>query len=513
MPKKVLLIESDATFARQLSGALESKGFQTQVAADGKEGLDAARDLRPDAIVLCVELPGMSGYSICNRLKKDEELKGIPLVITSAEATPETFEQHKKLRARAEDYLIKPFDGAALLSRLAPLLGAPEAPEEEVVTLADVELEALGALEPGAEILDEQSPPAPPRGAAQLPAEDEDLKLLDDAFDSIAAPPAPRQEERPAETPVQEEEIAAAAESLPEPGAAASPTEIDALGDEADAALDALSAGDEPVSGAAVLDEPPSPPAPRAASSDLLRAAGIPLLGEEPARRAPPPPPAPAFVAPPPREEARSGDGDEAGREPEALRRELEEARAATARAERQAREREGDLKLQKTKLDGMSATVKRLETDLRNAREETRRATEKGEGAEREVEELRARVEEAERTASEKEAAAAETAGRLAALERELEDLKNELLVARGEVEGARGQSEKHNADLRHRVQELEAATAKHEERVVKAYQKIKSDEKLREKTRKALTIALQLLDERAPVEPGEKERRPAPE
>ena len=39
MPKKILLIESDARFARQLSDALESKGFQTQVASDGKEGL------------------------------------------------------------------------------------------------------------------------------------------------------------------------------------------------------------------------------------------------------------------------------------------------------------------------------------------------------------------------------------------------------------------------------------------------------------------------------------------
>ncbi|HEY6105266.1 MAG TPA: response regulator [Anaeromyxobacteraceae bacterium] len=506
MPKKILLIESDAAFAREMTEALERKGFQVRVSADGKEGLDAARDLRPDAIVLCVELPGMSGYSICNKLKKDEDLKGVPLLITSAEATPETFQQHKKLKARAEDYLIKPFDGATLVERIGALVGAPGATEEEVITLASAELEALGTMTGAVE---ELPPMSRARGRApELPDDDEDLKLLDDAFDSIAAAPAPRQEARHAETPVEEEEIIAAADSLPEPEQSASPAEIDALGGEADAALDALSAGDdEPVSGAPVPDDEPAP-APHAASADLLRAAGIPVLGVEPPRRAAPPP----FLAPAPRrEEAPARQGAEARREIESLRRELDEARAATARAEREAKERSGDMNLQKTKLDGMSATVKRLETDLKNAREETRRAAEKASAAERELDELRARAEEAERAAAEKGAAGAEAAGRLAALERELEELKTELVAARGEAEGVRGDVDKRSAELRRRVQELESATAKHEERVVKAYQKIKSDEKLREKTRKALTIALQLLDERAPAESGEKESRAA--
>jgi DNA-binding response OmpR family regulator len=45
------------------------------VSGDGKEGLELARVDRPDAIVLCVELPKMSGYSICNKLKKDDGLR------------------------------------------------------------------------------------------------------------------------------------------------------------------------------------------------------------------------------------------------------------------------------------------------------------------------------------------------------------------------------------------------------------------------------------------------------
>jgi CheY-like chemotaxis protein len=125
MSKTILLIENDAPFAEEMSGALEAMGYQVRVTGDGKEGLDLARDLRPDAIVLCVELPRLSGYSICNKLKKDEALRAIPLVLTSSEATDEVFEDHRKLKVRAEEYLIKPYVSAALLEKVAGLVGMP----------------------------------------------------------------------------------------------------------------------------------------------------------------------------------------------------------------------------------------------------------------------------------------------------------------------------------------------------------------------------------------------------
>lgn len=500
MPKKkVLLIESDAAFAREMTDALEQKGFEARASGDGAEGLALAREMAPAAIVLCVELPRLSGYSICNKLKRDDVLKRIPLLIISAEATPETFEQHKKLKTRAEDYLVKPFPVAQLVERIGALLGDAGG-EEEVVTLAEAEVAGAGDVEGGVEIRAD-GPPARPEPSSRAPgpdAEDEDLKLLDDAFDSISAESGGSPEIRPAEKRVEEDELLAAAESLPGLEDEASPSEIGDLASGADAALDSLSPGN---------DEPPPPPP--AARADVLRAAGIPLLDTEPPRRAtPPPPPRPPPAA---RAEASARQSAEAKHEIESLRRELEGARAATARAEREARDRAGDLKLQKTKLDSMSATVKRLETDLKNAREETRRATEKAAAAESTGEELRGRVEKAARAAVEKGAAADDAARRLAAVEQELEELKTELLAARGEAAGGGGSGDADVAALRRRVQELESATAKHEERVVKAYRKIKSDERVRERTRKALTIALQLLDERTPAQPGKKGSRSA--
>jgi DNA-binding response OmpR family regulator len=161
MSKTILLIENDAAFAREATDALEAAGFRVRVTGDGKEGLDLAREVSPAAIVLCVELPKMSGYSICQKLKKEEALRAIPLVLTSAEATAETFDQHRKLKARAEEYLIKPYSPATLLEKLGALIGLPEgaptaaaAPAtEEVVALEeeDLGLESLGR-EPEAEL-------------------------------------------------------------------------------------------------------------------------------------------------------------------------------------------------------------------------------------------------------------------------------------------------------------------------------------------------------------------------
>src|SRR5262249_18158631 len=78
----------------------------------------------PDLIVLCID-PKRSGWAVCNRLRKNGALKAIPLIVTSAEATEKDFEDHKKLKARAEEYLHKPFGAEALLEKIGGLISLP----------------------------------------------------------------------------------------------------------------------------------------------------------------------------------------------------------------------------------------------------------------------------------------------------------------------------------------------------------------------------------------------------
>src|ERR1700759_3436250 len=122
MPTKVLVFESDVAFAGELRNELGHLGCAITVVDDGNVGLQQAAAERPDLILLSIELPRMNGFSVCNKLKKDPNLKDVPLIIMSSESSDETFEQHKKLRTRADDYPHKPIAFGDLLSRIQPFV-------------------------------------------------------------------------------------------------------------------------------------------------------------------------------------------------------------------------------------------------------------------------------------------------------------------------------------------------------------------------------------------------------
>jgi DNA-binding response OmpR family regulator len=154
----VLIIETEVELGTTLATALQARGVSAQVLTDGAEALDLLRGTRPDAIVLCVELGRLSGYSICNKLKKDPLLSVIPLVLTSSSATAETFEQHRRLKTHAEAYLKKPYTLEQILAVLGGYLGfaaqsAPSAPPavvEEDRHQAETQVVALASLQKGA---------------------------------------------------------------------------------------------------------------------------------------------------------------------------------------------------------------------------------------------------------------------------------------------------------------------------------------------------------------------------
>ena len=122
---KVLIFEADREFAEALTLALARRGCTTRVVDDGPTGLELALSERPDLIILSIELPRMNGFAVCNRLKKHPELRETPLVIVSSDASQETFDQHRNLRTRAEDYAHKPIAPEALIERCAQFVALP----------------------------------------------------------------------------------------------------------------------------------------------------------------------------------------------------------------------------------------------------------------------------------------------------------------------------------------------------------------------------------------------------
>jgi CheY-like chemotaxis protein len=151
MPTRVLAFESEPAFARELDTQFRALGCEVTVVDDVNLGLQAASANKPDLILLTIELPRMSGYSVCNRIKRDADLKEIPLIILSSESTDQTFEQHKRLGTRAQDYVRKPVTFPQLLEHVQKLvtLSAPVSisPDDDGIVIDDeVELSEDGLV-------------------------------------------------------------------------------------------------------------------------------------------------------------------------------------------------------------------------------------------------------------------------------------------------------------------------------------------------------------------------------
>src|SRR5688572_12844083 len=136
MSTKVLVFESDSRFADEVKSGLAGYGCRTSIVDDANAGLQAASSEKPDLILLSIELPRMNGFSVCNKLKRDPALKAVPLIIMSSDSTEETFEQHRRLRTRAEDYVHKPItvgDLVTHIQELLPLQSSAEGDESIII--------------------------------------------------------------------------------------------------------------------------------------------------------------------------------------------------------------------------------------------------------------------------------------------------------------------------------------------------------------------------------------------
>ena len=136
MARSVAIIEPDTNVASVVEQAFHNMGFEAHVLVDG-DVVEFVRQRAPVVIVLNVELPKGSGYSFCNRLKKQQDLKRIPIILTSGQETPEAFAQHSKTPTPADAYIHKPFSIDQLLDAVGRLLpedfpnGAPVASQGE----------------------------------------------------------------------------------------------------------------------------------------------------------------------------------------------------------------------------------------------------------------------------------------------------------------------------------------------------------------------------------------------
>jgi len=115
--KSILIIEDDTRIANWVKVYFERAGFSAAIAHDGESGLDLARVLNPDLIVLDLMLPRLDGMELCRMLRRESD---VPIIMLTAKgARPDRI---NGLESGADDYIVKPFDPDELVARARAVL-------------------------------------------------------------------------------------------------------------------------------------------------------------------------------------------------------------------------------------------------------------------------------------------------------------------------------------------------------------------------------------------------------
>lgn len=120
---RILVVEDEEDLASLVEVNLDLAGHEVVVARDGGEGLEKAREVRPDLVLLDVMMPVLNGWQVLQRLKDDEDLEDIPVVMLTALS-----EERDLIRGHltgAVQYVTKPFEMRALLSAVEESLREP----------------------------------------------------------------------------------------------------------------------------------------------------------------------------------------------------------------------------------------------------------------------------------------------------------------------------------------------------------------------------------------------------
>ena len=117
---KILVVDDEADIREMISYNLEREGFHVLTAPDGETAIKRCQNDDPDLVVLDIMLPGIDGQQVCYKVKADEDLKHIPIIMLTAKC--EETDEIVGLKVGADDYIKKPFSIRVLLARIDTLL-------------------------------------------------------------------------------------------------------------------------------------------------------------------------------------------------------------------------------------------------------------------------------------------------------------------------------------------------------------------------------------------------------
>ena len=139
----VLVIEDEEAISDTLAYNLEKEGFDVVVANDGAAGIEKARGLLPDLVILDLMMPGMDGYQVCRTLRSDAATEHIKVLMLTARS--EESDEIIGFNMGADDYVTKPFKMKPLVHRVRALLrrSGAQRTRKDVVTAGPLTLDNL----------------------------------------------------------------------------------------------------------------------------------------------------------------------------------------------------------------------------------------------------------------------------------------------------------------------------------------------------------------------------------
>jgi len=118
--KKILIVDDEVHLVKILEFTLQHAGFEVVSCGNGTEAVEKLISEKPDLAILDLMLPGIDGYEVCRRIKRDRELRGIPVIILSARDFREEGLEHP---IPADAFMRKPFNTDRLIMTIEKLTG------------------------------------------------------------------------------------------------------------------------------------------------------------------------------------------------------------------------------------------------------------------------------------------------------------------------------------------------------------------------------------------------------
>ncbi len=116
MGKKILIIEASITDVAMTKELLEKEGMEVEVAMTGKSGVERAKKIKPNFVVLDLVLPDISGFEVCAQIREEEDLKKCIIIVLSVKDN--LADIRKAFDAGADDYVIKMPDPGLLIRKI-----------------------------------------------------------------------------------------------------------------------------------------------------------------------------------------------------------------------------------------------------------------------------------------------------------------------------------------------------------------------------------------------------------